>query len=177
MQCKTTLVMAVLLLCLSACGGPNHDRRLYTTGSSPQLRDSEIVIETFSPMRTAKVIETRRIRCTAGKIHANIAKLRRRGAADLSDALYGEIWGRLLSKDVFALKVEAAAADGGLYHLVRLRLGGRQTTFSAQRKANFFGFASSSMQERMDLLNAVVRLLSQEVTTVPVTPEATAPTK
>ena len=169
MQYMMTMVMVGIVVCLSGCGGgPRQDRRLYSVGSEPQLRDSEIVIETFSPTRTAKVIETRRIRCSDGVVHATVTKPQRRGEGELSQKLYGKIWAGLLAKDAFALKVEPAVTDGGLYHLIRLRLGRRHGTFSAQRKANFFGFGSTQMQSRMDLLNHIVRYLGREVETTPI---------
>lgn len=168
MRYMMTMVMVGIVVCLSGCGGGPRPGPLYTVGSERQLRDSEIVIETFSPTRTAKVIETRRIRCSDGVVHATVTKPQRRGEGDLSQKLYGKIWARLLAKDAFALKVEPAVTDGGLYHLIRLRLGRRQGIFSAQRKANFFGFGSTQMQGRMDLLNHIVRHLGREVETTPI---------
>lgn len=173
MRYMMAMVMVGIIVFLSGCGGgPRQDRRLYNTVGSERLPiDSEIVIETFSPTRTAKVIETRRIRCADGAVHATVTKPQRRGQGELSQNLYSKIWARLLAKDAFALKVEPAVIDGGLYHLIRLRLGRRQGTFSAQRKANFFGFGSTRMQSRMDLLNHIVRHLGREVETTPI-PEA-----
>ena len=122
-QAMTKAVAIGLLVFLSSCdGGPRHDRRLYTKGAEARLRDSEITIETFAPTRTAKVVETRRVRCFDGTAHATVTKPKRQGEADLSPDLYGKIWGKLLAKDAFSLNVEPAAADGGLYHLIRLRL-------------------------------------------------------
>lgn len=165
-------VLGICMLMAGCSGGPSHDRRLFSRGDTPLLLDSEIVIETFAPTRTAKAIETRRIQCLHGTISATVKKPRRGGEGQLSEKLYSRLWQVLLEKDAFSLEVEPAAADGGLYHLIRIRLGGKLGTFSAQRKANFFGFATNRMQARMDILNNLVRILSQEIHTEALPPEA-----
>ena len=125
-----------------------------------------VKLRIFRPTPARRLSRVRR--SASWRRGAHLHQLQRRGEGDLSQNLYGKIWARLLAKDAFALKVEPAVTDGGLYHLIRLRLGRRQGTFSAQRKANFFGFGSTQMQSRMDLLNHIVRHLGREVETTPI---------
>ena len=132
------------------------------------LLDSEMKIMTFRSPRARSHAEERVVSCRGGKITAVVKKPSLEGSCEISLDDYARIWKALDDGKAMELKVEPIDTDGGPYHLVHLTLGKATNEFSAQFRTALFGFSVQEVEDRVEIINKISKILASAVPLQPV---------
>mgnify|MGYP001804156541 CR=1 FL=1 len=159
-----SLVLALGLLGGCASGGDTPGGSVLYDDAG-QLQESEIRLETYRPGRTLTDPDLRLLGARDGRVQGQVRTHSKEGEAEVPLDAYGKLWRVLRDGGAMLMEREAPARDGGLYHLVRLRMGTDVHEFSAQERTNFLGVSTKGQFERLDLVNAIAKAVSTNVPT------------
>ena len=159
--------VALGLLLLSACSGV--DERFYTKDDPPKLKDGRIEMltreEPGGPIRHRRILEAK-----DGKISCSL-EMRGFGIwrGHPSESEWKEVMETLMRGGVFgsrtALNVEPFRPEGGLYHLITVRMGSKVHRFSSQDHSYAMGMIrSADGARRTRLIDLLVRVIRKRAT-------------
>ncbi len=156
----------IATLCLLFVAACSHGSVL--ADEQGRLRDGLIEMRTFDSGAKGEPLEVRRILCRDGKVRCSLKD----GTTELEGPVeadaWEELWDKFLAHQPFNaahLDVDDPDAEGGPYHRVRLELAADHAEFSAQNRLDFIVFSTQAVRARLDLTNAIVRLVEQTATT------------